>query len=161
GIADGGGRRNGWRFADTDHAAFGHVVHVHHDLRHVFDAAQLVELHVRVHLPAGLPVHDLLFEQGVVEGHDDAARNLRFAALLVDDHAATLHGHDLGAAHDTGFFIDHDLGDLNTADAVVGEAGRPVACTLDYVHAEPSTCFLPRPAFVVGLVHDLAHLDGQ
>src|SRR3989442_14933217 len=91
-IADGGGGRDRRRLADADHAALGHVHHVHHDVRHVLDAAELVEFHVRVDLPAGLAVEDALLEESVVDAHDDAAGDLRLATQLVDDHAAILHG---------------------------------------------------------------------
>src|SRR5207248_7655284 len=103
-------------FADADDATLGHVVHVHDDLRHVFDAAQLVELHVGVDLSAGHPVHDAFFKQGRVESHDDAAGHLRLAALLVNDQAAILHGHDPLDAHDAGFGIHLDLGNLHATD---------------------------------------------
>ena len=56
------------------------------------DAAELVELHVGVDLPAGRRSQDALLEQGVVEAHDDAAGHLRLAGQLVDDQAAVLHG---------------------------------------------------------------------
>ena len=47
-------RRDRRRLADADDAALRHVVHVDDDLRHVLDAAELVELHVGVDLPAGV-----------------------------------------------------------------------------------------------------------
>ena len=116
-------RRDRRRLADADDAALRHVVHVDDDLRHVLDAAELVELHVRIDLPAGVPVHDALLEQGVVDAHDDAAGHLRLAGLLVDDQAAVLHGHDLGAADHAGLGVHQHLGHLHAADADVGDAG--------------------------------------
>src|SRR5204862_4278586 len=94
GVGYGGVGGNGRRLADADDAALRHVHHVYDDLRHVLDAAQLVELHVRVDLPPRGAVHDALLEQRVVHAHDDAAGHLRLAALQVDNHAAVLHGHD-------------------------------------------------------------------
>src|SRR5262249_48984276 len=138
-VADGGGGRDGRRLADANDAALRHVHHVHHDLRHILNAAELVELHVRVDLPAGLAVEDALLEEGIVDAHDDAARDLRLAAQLVDDHAAVLYGDDLGAANDAGLGVDLDFGDLNAADAVVGPAGRPVAGGGSGLHAELGT----------------------
>ena len=54
GVADGGGGRDRRRLADADDAALRHVHHVDDDLRHVVDAAELVELHVGIDLPAGV-----------------------------------------------------------------------------------------------------------
>src|SRR6516165_2615231 len=97
------------------------------DLRHILDAGELVELHVRIDLPAGRPVVDALFIEGVVDAHDDAAGDLRLAALLVDDHAAVLHGPDASAADNAGFGVDLDLGNLDAADALIGVLREPDA----------------------------------
>ena len=106
------------------------------------DAAELVELHVGVDLPAGLAVHDALLEQGVVDAHDDAAGHLRFAGQHIDDQAAVLHGHDLRAADHAGLGIDRDLGDLHAADAAVGHV-RSLSGLL--ATRRPSTCRRPWP----------------
>ena len=95
-------------------------MHVDDDLGHVVDAAELVELHVGVHLPAGHAVQNALFKERVVNAHDDAAGDLRFATQFVDHHAAILHGDHLRAADDTGLGVHHYLGDLNAADALIG-----------------------------------------
>src|SRR5262249_45665773 len=120
------------------------------------DAAKLVELHVRVHLSAGAAVEDDFLEQGVVDAHDDAAGHLRLAAQLVDDHAAVLHGNNLGAADDAGLGVHLDLGDLHAADAVVGHVGgnvrRGLGLALGRIHAESGTGFLPGPILVVAFV---------
>src|SRR5262249_40225023 len=122
------------------------------------DAAQLVELHVGVDLPAGVAVHDPLFPQGRGGRHDDAAGHLRLAALLVDDQATVLHRHHPRAADHAGLGVHLDLRDLHAADAAVGQARRPVAAADDGVHAELGTRLLPLPLLVATLVHDQARL---
>src|SRR5204862_2885242 len=111
---------------DADDAALGHVHHVNVDVRHVLDAAELVELHVGIYLPAGVAVVDRFLVEGVVDAHDDAAGDLRFAAELVDDQSAILDGPEARAADDAGLGIDLDLGDLNAAHAVIAQARAPL-----------------------------------
>ncbi len=95
-------------------------MHVNDDLRHIFNTAELVELHVRVHLATGVPVHDAFLKQRWIEPHNDAAGHLRFAALLIDYHATVLHGHDLLDADDSRLGVDLDLGNLYATDALIG-----------------------------------------
>ena len=105
-VADRGGGRDSRRLADADDAALRHVVQMNDDLRHVFDAAELVELHVGIALPAGIAVHDAFFKQGVVNAHDDAPGHLGLAGQLVNDEAAVLHRDKLGAADHAGLSVD-------------------------------------------------------
>src|SRR5947209_8205015 len=128
---------------------------MHRDLRHVADAAELVELHVRVDLPSGRPVHDAFFEEGVVQAHNDAAGNLRLASQAAHHEAAVLHGDHVLQEHDAGLGVHSALADLHAADltardvrvvAGLGDLPTPDARALRLVHAEPGTEFLPRPA---------------
>src|SRR5262249_30471217 len=150
--ADGGRGGDGRRLADADDAALRHVVHVDDNLRDVADGAELVELHVGVHLPARRAVHDAVFEQGVVDAHDDAARGLRLARQQVDHHADVLHRRHLRALDHAGLNVHAHLGDLYAADldardaAVLGQArevGTPATYPLGLLHAEPGAGFLP------------------
>src|SRR5262249_30817260 len=136
GIADGRTRRDRRRLADSDHATLGHVVHMNNNLWHVFDTAEFVKLHIGINLSAGDTVHDPLFEERVVDGHNYAAGNLRLAGQLIDDQAAILNGNDLGAAHHTGLGVNQDFSDLHAADTLIGEARRPVTLTFHAIHAE-------------------------
>src|SRR5439155_24835606 len=122
-------------------------------------------LHVGFDLPAGDPILDAFVEEGVVDAHDAAARDLRFAAKFVDHHAAILHGDHLRAADDAGLGVHHHLGDLNAADALIGEARLiqfriPFPLPFDDVHAELGAVLLPLPG-LTGLVHDLTRLNGH
>src|SRR5207245_11135817 len=130
---------------------------------HVLNAAELVELHVRVDLPARPAIHDDLLEQGIVHAHDDAAGHLRLAAQLVDHHAAVLDGDDLGAADDAGLGVHLDLCDLHAADAVIGHVSwdRRFCLALGGVHAEAGAGLLPRPTPLVRFIDDLAGFYGQ
>ena len=136
------------------------------------DAAELVELHVRVDLPAGDPVEDALLEQGVVQAHDDAAGDLRLAGQLVDEQAAVLHGDHVRDADHAG--LGSPPAPRRSArrrpgrwrcSALPGSleiAQAPLARALGLVHAEPGAELLPRPAPCLSLrVHDLAGLDRQ
>src|SRR5207253_2393735 len=154
--------------ADADHAALRHVHHLNVDAWDVADAAQLVELHVGVDLPASGPVHDPFFKQGVVHTHDDTAGHLRFARQLVDEHPAVLDRVDVRDLDHAGFGIDRDLGDLAAADLArrhVGVIGlireflAPVAAALGLFHPELGTEFFPAPALALGRAsHPLAGL---
>ena len=116
-------------------------------------------------------VHDALLEQGVVDAHDDAAGHLRLAALLVDDQAAVLHGHDLRAADHAGLGVHQHLGHLHAADADVGDVLRSPARRTRRRSSSPSPlawsmpsraqASFQAPALLAGLVDDLARLDGQ
>src|SRR5262249_36790118 len=133
----------------------------HHNVGHVLDAAELVELHVGIDLPAGVLVEDGFLEQGVVNAHDDAAGYLRFAALLVDDEATVLDRDNLGAAGHAGFGIDLDLGNLDAADTGVGEALRPVAVAhCRCVLSQPRAGLPPRNRRLVAADSNPSRLDG-
>ena len=125
-----------------------------------------------------MAVHDPLFEQRIVDAHDDTAGDLRFPAELIDDQAAVLDRDEVGAADDAGFGIDFDFRDLDAADALVGEPAapfvaqfgvlvhlcirRPIAGRLDRVHAEARAGLPPRNALVViSAIDDHAGLDRQ
>src|SRR5262249_32410809 len=142
-------------------AAFGHVHHVDNDWGHVLNAGELIELHVGVDHAAGLAVVDALFEEGVVEAHDDATSDLRFAGQLVDDQTDVLHGDYLGAFDRAGLGIDLDLGDLHAADPGLRHAGRPIAVARGGGGAQARAGLSPRHALVIGAVDDAAPLDGQ
>ena len=110
-----------------------------------------------------------LLEQGVVEAHDDAAGDLRFAGQLVDDQAAILHGDEvLGAAPrrsrcrpSTSAICTPPTWPLEmfALSGLVRDALTPVALALRFVHAEPGAGFLPGPLLLVLRVDDLAGLD--
>src|SRR5215510_2393462 len=75
-------RRDSRRFAHADDAAF--VVtfarhHVDFEIADVRQSGEPVELHVRIEHPAGLRVHDLLFEERVGDAHDNRAEDLALA----------------------------------------------------------------------------------
>src|SRR5262249_50105173 len=109
-----------------------------------------------------------LFEHGVVHAHDHAAGDLRFARQLVDQHPAVLHRVDVSDFHHAGFGVDHDLGDLATADLAgrhirifcfAGHGDIPVPAGLHFVHAEFGAEFLPTPTLALGVFDDLAGLN--
>ena len=115
-------------------------------------------------------VHDALLEQGVVDAHDDAAGHLRLAALLVDDQAAVLHGHDAGAADDAGLGVDLTSATCTPPTPLLETSAfsgcrefAAVQCRRPWpVHAQPGAGLLPGPASCCWRVSThLARLDGQ
>src|SRR5262249_37062196 len=108
GVCDRRAWRDRWRFAYTDDSAFVITLAGHHmdlEIADVLQSSNSVKFHVWIEHPAGLRVHNFLFEERIGDAHNHSAEDLALAGLHIDDQAAILHGYEVVHLDNTGFDV--------------------------------------------------------